>query len=81
MPTKYRNYWLVNAMRSIGMIDLAGFGIREMFEQQRRRFLPLPKYEKSSDRQVVLTIYGQAIDENYSRMLMERSELPLEQVI
>ena len=81
VPTKYRNPWLVNAMRSIGMIDSAGFGIREMFEQQRRRFLPLPEYEKSNDRQVVLTIYGQAIDENYSRLLMERSELPLEQVI
>ena len=81
VPTKYRNFWLVNAMRSIGMIDSAGFGIREMFEQQRRRFLPLPEYEKSNDRQVVLTIYGQAIDENYSRLLMERSELPLEQVI
>ena len=81
VPTRYRNPWLVNAMRSIGMIDSAGFGIREMFEQQRRRFLPLPEYQKSTGRQVVLTIYGQAIDENYSRLLMERSELPLEQVI
>lgn len=81
VPTKYRNPWLANAMRSIGMIDSAGFGIREMFEQQRRRFLPLPEYEKSTHRQVVLTIYGQAINENYSRILMERSELPLEQVI
>ena len=81
VPTRYRNPWLVNAMRSIGMIDSAGFGIREMFEHQRRRFLPLPEYQQSTDRQVVLTIYGQAIDENYSRLLMERSELPLEQVI
>ncbi len=81
VPTRYRNPWLVNAMRSIGMIDSAGFGIKEMFEHQRRRFLPLPEYQKSTDRQVVLTIYGQAIDENYSRLLMERSELPLEQVL
>lgn len=80
VPTRYRNPWLVNAMRSLGMIDSAGFGIREMFEHQRRRFLPLPEYQQSTDRQVVLTIYGQAIDENYSRLLMERSELPLEQV-
>lgn len=81
VPTRYRNPWLVNAMRSIGMIDSAGFGIKEMFEHQRRRFLPLPEYQKSTARQVVLTIYGQAIDENYSRLLMERSELPLEQVL
>jgi ATP-dependent DNA helicase RecG len=81
VPSKYRNPWLVNAMRSIGMIDSAGFGIREMFQQQRKRFLPLPDYEKSNSRQVVLTIYGQEIDENYSRMLMERTDLPIEQVV
>jgi ATP-dependent DNA helicase RecG len=68
-------------MRSIGMIDSAGFGIREMFQQQRKRFLPLPDYEKSSSNQVVLTIYGQEIDENYSRMLMERTDLPIERVV
>ena len=81
VPSKYRNPWLVNAMRSIGMIDSAGFGIREMFQQQRKRFLPLPDYEKSSSRQVVLTIYGQEIDENYSRMLMGRTDLPIERVV
>jgi ATP-dependent DNA helicase RecG len=81
VPSKYRNPWLVNAMRSIGMIDSAGFGIREMFQQQRKRFLPLPDYEKSSSNQVVLTIYGQEIDENYSRMLMERTDLPIERVV
>jgi ATP-dependent DNA helicase RecG len=80
-PSKYRNPWLAHAMRSIGMIDSAGFGIREMFWTQRKRFLPLPDYEKSTANHVVLTIYGQQIDENYSRMLMERTDLPIEQVI
>ena len=81
VPSRYRNPWLTNAMRSIGMIDSAGFGIREMYQEQRKRFLPLPDYERSTLRDVVLTIYGQQIDENYSRMLMERTELPLEQVV
>ena len=81
VPSRYRNPWLVNAMRSIGMIDSAGFGIREMFQEQRKRFLPLPDYEKSSASRVVLTIYGQQIDENYGRMLMERADLPLQQVV
>lgn len=52
-----------------------------MFLEQRRRFLPLPDYENSTPSQVVLTIYGQQIDENYSRMLMERADLPIEQVL
>lgn len=81
VPSRYRNPWLANAMRSIGMIDSAGFGIREMFHEQRKRFLPLPDYERSTSRHVVLTIYGQQLDENYSRMLMESTDLPIEQVV
>jgi len=48
---------------------------------QRRRFLPLPDYEGSTSNQTVFNIYGQTIDENYSKLLMERADLPLEQVV
>ena len=80
-PEKYRNPWLVQAMRLIGMIDKGGFGIRDMVATQRRRYLPLPDYEGSGPNQTVFNIYGQAIDENYSKMLMERADLPLEHVL
>jgi ATP-dependent DNA helicase RecG len=80
-PEKYRNPRLVHAMRLIGMIDKGGFGIRDMVAAQRRRYLPLPDYEGSAPNQTVFNIYGQAIDENYSKLLMERADLPLEQVI
>lgn len=81
MPGRYRNKFLTTAMVELDMIDTAGFGIYEMFSKQRRRFLPLPDYEQSDALHVVLKIYGQAIDENYSQLLMERSDLPLEQVL
>ena len=81
MPGRYRNKFLAAAMVELDMIDTAGFGIYEMFSKQRRRFLPLPDYELSDASHVVLKIYGQAIDENYSQLLMERSDLPLEQVL
>jgi len=81
MPGRYRNKFLAAAMVELDMIDTAGFGIYEMFNKQRRRFLPLPDYEQSDASHVVLKIYGQAIDENYSQLLMERSDLPLEQVL
>ena len=80
-PEKYRNPRLVEAMRLIGMIDRGGFGIRDLVAAQRKRYLPLPDYEGSSANQTVFTIYGQTIDKNYSQLLMERSDLPLEQVI
>ena len=80
-PTVYRNPWLAAAMNNIGMIDKAGFGIKEMFGKQRERFLPLPDYVGSSLNQTVFNVFGQTIDENYSRLLMERADLPIEQVV
>ena len=80
-PSVYRNPWLALAMNNIGMIDKGGYGIRDMVASQRKRFLPLPDYEGSTAAETVFNIYGQAIDENYSQLLMERSDLPLEQVI
>ncbi len=80
-PSVYRNPWLAVAMNNIGMIDKGGYGIRDMVSSQRKRYLPLPDYEGSTPAETLFNIYGQQIDENYSRMLMERADLPLEQVI
>ncbi len=80
-PSVYRNNWLAVAMNNIGMIDKGGYGIRDMVTSQRKRYLPLPDYEGSTLGETLFNIYGQEIDENYSRLLIERSDLPLEQVI
>ena len=68
-------------MNNIGMIDKAGFGIKEMFGKQRERFLPMPDYVGSTLNETVFDVFGQAIDENYSRLLMERADLPIEHVV
>ena len=80
-PSIYRNPRLAEAMNNIGMIDKGGYGIRDMVSSQRKRFLPLPDYEGSTLGQTFFNIYGQVIDENYSKLLIERADLPLEQVI
>lgn len=80
-PSRYRNPWLVQAMVSLGMIDTMGFGINTMTQSQRKRYFPLPDYSKSSADTVVLEIYGHVIDENYTRLLLERQDLPLNTVI
>jgi ATP-dependent DNA helicase RecG len=56
------------------MIDTMGYGIRRMFIEQKRRYFPLPDYSKSSKDKVVLEIYGHTIDENYSKLLIEKKE-------
>lgn len=81
-PKKYRNKWLADAMVNLNMIDSLGFGIHKMFKSQRQRFFPLPDYAKSKRNEVVLEIYGHSIDENYSKLLIERKDdLTLTEVV
>lgn len=81
-PKAYRNRWLANAMVSLNMIDTMGYGIHRMYEEQRKRFFPLPDYTKSSKDKVILDIYGHTIDENYSKLLIEKKDdLSLTEVV
>lgn len=80
-PDKYRNPWLAKAMVNLGMIDTVGYGIHTMFLEQKKRYFPLPDYSKSTSDKVTLEIYGQEIDVNYSKMLIENKSLDLKTVI
>jgi ATP-dependent DNA helicase RecG len=73
-PKKYRNKWLAEAMVNLNMIDSLGYGIHKMYKSQLKRYFPLPDYSKSTNKAVVLEIYGHTIDENYSKLLIERKE-------
>lgn len=76
-PTRYRNEFLKTAMLNLNMVDSQGFGIHDMYEHQRNRFLPMPDYESSTDTHVVLVIPGQVLNVEYSTVLMEHSNLDL----
>lgn len=81
-PKKYRNRWLADAMVNLNMIDSMGYGIHKMYKSQSQRYFPLPDYSKTSRDEVVLEIYGHSIDENYSKLLIERKDdLNLTEVI
>lgn len=80
-PERYRNPFLTQAMVNLNMIDTMGMGIRRMFIEQRKRFFPLPEYEFPDANHVVMTIFGKLIDENYSRVLIEKQDLELAEVI
>jgi ATP-dependent DNA helicase RecG len=51
-----------------------------MFLKQRERFFPLPSYELKPE-EVKVTIPGRVLDENYTRVLIERADLDLWEVI
>ena len=80
-PERYRNTFLAQAMVNLDMIDTMGMGIRRIFQQQRQRYLPMPEYDLGDIDRVVVTIYGRQIDENYGRILMERKDLNLAEIV
>jgi putative transcriptional regulator len=81
-PRIYRNPMLVRAMTELHMIDRMGYGIKRMHERQRERYLPLPDYNFEEDPETVLMkIYGGEIDQNYSQLLMNNSNLSLQEVL
>lgn len=77
----YRNPFLADAMVNLNMIDTQGGGIKKMFQSQAKRYFPLPDYELSNPDRVAVTIRGEILDEKYSALLMERSDLDLWTII
>lgn len=80
-PEYYRNQWLANAMVNLGMIDTIGSGIRRMYDFQRKRYFPLPDYNLSDPQGVKVTIYGKVLDEKYTNILINNTDLDLISVI
>lgn len=76
-PTRYRNEFLKSAMLNLNMVDSQGFGIHDMYERQRNRYLPMPDYDSSTDTHVIMAMPGQVINIEYSTALMENSSLDL----
>lgn len=80
-PEYYRNRFLAEAMVNLNMIDTIGSGIKRMFFTQKKRFFPLPDYDLSDPNKVQVRIIGKILDENYTRMLINHTELDLTTVM
>lgn len=80
-PRRYRNPFLAQAMVELNMIDTMGYGIHEMFVGQARRFFPMPDYELGDPQAVKMTLYGRVVDAAYSRALIQKTDLSLEDVL
>lgn len=80
-PRRYRNPFLAQAMVELNMIDTMGYGIHEMYVGQRRRYFPMPDYDLTEPNAVRMTIHGKIVDPAFSRMLIQNSELALDEVL
>jgi len=81
VPHRYRNPFLALAMAELNMIDTMGYGIRDMYLGQARRYFPLPDYDLSEPGAVKMTLYGGVVDLAYSRLLIQKTDLPLADVL
>lgn len=80
-PRRYRNPFLAQAMAELNMIDTMGYGIHLMHLEQARRYFPLPDYDLSERNGVRMTVYGGVVDQAYSRLLIQQTDLPLADVL
>jgi ATP-dependent DNA helicase RecG len=80
-PEVYRNPFLAQAMVNLNMIDTIGSGIRRMFTTQKKRSFPMPDFDLEDPTKVTVRLTGQVIDENYTKLLLNQSDLNLLDVI
>lgn len=80
-PEYYRNQLLADAMVNLQMIDTIGSGIKRVFSLQRKRFFPMPDYDLSDPQRVRVRLSGKILDENYTRLLISKTDLSLFDVI
>jgi ATP-dependent DNA helicase RecG len=77
----YRNQFLADAMVNLNMIDTIGSGIKRMFLKQKERFFPMPDFDLSTPNKVAVRIAGRIWDENYTKLLMSKTDLELKMVV
>lgn len=80
-PRRYRNPALAQAMVELNMIDTMGYGIHSIYAGQAQRYFPLPDYDLRKPGSVKLTIYGGVVDPAYSRLLIQKTDLSLADVL
>ena len=78
----FRNACLCKAMVHFNMIDTVSRGIKKMFTEQMERRFPMPDYEIDNEKkEVAVRIYGNAINERYTKLLKDNETLTLHDCI
>lgn len=80
-PRRYRNPFLAQAIAELNMIDTMGYGIYSIHIGQARRYFPMPDYDLTEPDAVKVTIHGKIVDPAYSRLLIQKTNLPLDEIM
>jgi ATP-dependent DNA helicase RecG len=79
-PSCYRNSFLAKAMVEVNMIDTIWSGIKRVFQEQRKRFFPMPTYS-FPDTRVRVELFGKILDIKYANLLAKNTDLTLTEII
>jgi ATP-dependent DNA helicase RecG len=75
-PTRYRNEFLAEAMRQIGLMEAKGTGHWKIYNYNIKQvYLPLPKIDWNDTEKFAMTIYGAPLDEKFAKILQTQSDL------
>jgi ATP-dependent DNA helicase RecG len=80
-PRRYRNPFLTQAMAELNMIDTMGYGIHLIYQGQAQRYFPLPDFDLNQAGAVRMTLYGGVVDPAYSRLLIQKTDLSLVDIL
>ena len=78
--SRYRNQFLVEAMRNLGMVDSIGSGIQKIFLRQKEKLFPMPDYTLNANF-VEVSISGKVLDEDYASILAKNRDLTLSDIM
>ena len=78
--SRYRNPFLVEAMRNLGMVDTIGSGIQKIFLRQKEKLFPMPDYTLNANF-VEVSISGKVLDEDYASILAKNRDLTLSDIM
>lgn len=78
--SRYRNPFLVEAMRNLGMVDSIGSGIQKIFLRQKEKLFPMPDYTLNANF-VEVSISGKVLDEDYASILAKNRDLTLSDIM
>ena len=78
--SRYRNPFLVEAMRNLGMVDSIGSGIQKIFLRQKEKLFPMPDYTLNANF-VEVSISGKVLDEDYASILAKNRDLSLSDIM
>lgn len=78
--SRYRNPFLVEAMRNLGMVDTIGSGIQKIFLRQKEKLFPMPDYTLNANF-VEVSISGKVLDEDYASILAQNRDLSLSDIM